>query len=304
MKTLLHITQTLVLVLLFTANSNAQYFEISKKNAKHLAIVTPIESTPDEKNAAQLLKTYLDTIFNSRFRIETSKTSKRFISLDTDSTIHPDAFEIQIGIRSINITGGSRKGCTYAVIELLERCFGCMYLSPDYKIVPKQEKVKLVPYSFGEIPKNDVRIINLYFDESQEYRDWLRLNSIEEVYPEGYFVHTFHRLIPWETYFEKQPEYFALINGKRSIDQLCMSNPEVRDLIAEKLRTEMALQPEKVKWSVSQNDNFSYCQCEKCKHIMEEEGSPAGPIIHLVNDIAARFPDKIISTLADRKSVV
>jgi hypothetical protein len=298
MKTLLHITQTLVLALLFTANCNAQYFEISKKNAKHLAIVTQIESTPDEKNAAQLLKNYLDTIFSSRFRIEISKIGNRFINLHTDSTIPPDGFEIQIGIKSIDITGGSRKGCTYAVIELLERYFGCMYLSPDYRIVPKQEKVKLIPYTFSEIPKNDVRIINLYFDENQEYSDWLRLNSIDEVYPKGYFVHTFHRLIPWETYFEKHPEYFALVNGKRTIDQLCTSNPEVRDLIAEKLKKEMALQPEKVKWSVSQNDNFSYCQCEKCKHIIEEEGGPAGPIIHLVNDIAARFPDKIISTLA------
>jgi hypothetical protein len=60
----------------------------------------------------------------------------------------------------------------------------------------------------------------------------------------------------------------------------------------------MAAQPDKKVWSVSQNDNFSYCQCPECRKIIEEEGSPSGPIIRFVNAVAARFPDKTISTLA------
>ena len=60
----------------------------------------------------------------------------------------------------------------------------------------------------------------------------------------------------------------------------------------------MAAQPDKKIWSVSQNDNFSYCQCPECLKVIEEEGSPAGPIIRFVNRVAALFPDKTISTLA------
>ena len=60
----------------------------------------------------------------------------------------------------------------------------------------------------------------------------------------------------------------------------------------------MALQPDKQVWSVSQGDNFSYCQCEKCSRIIEDEQSAAGPIIRFVNDIAREFPNKTISTLA------
>ena len=60
----------------------------------------------------------------------------------------------------------------------------------------------------------------------------------------------------------------------------------------------MAAQPDKTIWSVSQNDNFSYCQCPECLKIIEEEGSPAGPVIRFVNRVAAVFPDKTISTLA------
>jgi hypothetical protein len=36
----------------------------------------------------------------------------------------------------------------------------------------------------------------------------------------------------------------------------------------------------------------------ECMKIIEEEGSPSGPIIRFVNKIAEHFPDKTISTLA------
>jgi hypothetical protein len=125
------------------------------------------------------------------------------------------------------------------------------------------------------------------------------LYTIEEIYPPNYFVHTFHRFLPWETYFKEHPEYFALLENKqRSIDQLCPSHPKVKEIIAAQLKEEMAKLPNQKVWSVSQNDNFSYCQCENCSKIIAEDKSPSGPIIRLVNDIALAFPDKIISTLA------
>ncbi|MDP1974138.1 MAG: DUF4838 domain-containing protein, partial [Sediminibacterium sp.] len=92
--------------------------------------------------------------------------------------------------------------------------------------------------------------------------------------------------------------YFALMGNKRIIDQLCLTNPDVYDLTVKTLKEEMTKQPEKKLWSVSQGDNFSYCQCDACAKIIADEASAAGPIIHFVNKVAAQFPDKIISTLA------
>ena len=97
---------------------------------------------------------------------------------------------------------------------------------------------------------------------------------------------------------QAHPEYFSWMNGKRIKDQLCLSHPDVLKLAIETLAAEIAAQPDREVWSVSQNDNFSYCQCPDCRKAIEEEGSPAGPIIRFVNQVAARFPDKIISTLA------
>jgi len=115
----------------------------------------------------------------------------------------------------------------------------------------------------------------------------------------GYYVHTFHRLISREEFFEEHPEYFAWLGNKYSFDQPCPSNSDVKEIIIDRLGAEMEKHPEFDIWSVSQNDNFTYCQCDECLAIIEEEGgSPAGPIIRLVNDVAAAYPEKIIATLA------
>lgn len=219
------------------------------------------------------------------------------IYLKQNDKLHPDGFKITIRENKLILEGGKRKGTTYAVIHLLEN-LGCKKTGPMMSQNSVREKITFSCGIIADKPANDVRIINLYYPEDPEYRDWMRLNTIEEIYPDGYFVHTFHRLVPREAYFKEHPEYFALVNGKRTPDQVCTSNPEVKKIISQKLREEMNKQPDKQKWSVSQNDNFSYCQCDKCQQIIAEEGSPSGPIIRLINDIAKQFPDKIISTLA------
>jgi hypothetical protein len=148
-------------------------------------------------------------------------------------------------------------------------------------------------------PVNTIRIVNGDLTQKHEdYRNWNRLNDHNEEFAKGFYVHTFNRLVPWETYFEKHPEYFALMGNKRIIDQLCLTNPDVFELTINKLKEEMAIQPDRKLWSVSQGDNFSYCQCNQCAKIIAEEGSAAGPIVHFVNRVAAQFPEKMISTLA------
>jgi hypothetical protein len=196
------------------------------------------------------------------------------------------------------IMGGNHKGTYYAVVDLLEKQLGCRIYAPDVEYVPQNQTLLLNPVNYSDSPVNKLRIVHGTFNDNVAYKEWMRLDNINEVFADGYYVHTFNRLVPWDVYFKSHPEYFALMNGKRIIDQLCMSNPEVLQLVIDKLTAEMAKQPDKKIWSVSQNDNFSYCQCDKCKAVIAEEGAPSGPLLRFVNHVAARFPDKTISTLA------
>jgi hypothetical protein len=214
------------------------------------------------------------------------------------ASLRPDGFAIATAQGNFYAAGGSGRGLVYGVVHLLEKYYGCRKFSPTAELFPRRDDLALGCLFEADNPVNDVRIVNGEFALDPDYRDWMRLHTQTDLYGDGYYVHTFQRLIPWRTYFAAHPEYFALVNGKRVIDQPCLSRPEVFDIVVAKLREEMAAQPDKTIWSVSQNDNMSYCQCPECRKVIEEEGSPAGPLLRFVNRVAALFPDKTISTLA------
>ena len=119
-----------------------------------------------------------------------------------------------------------------------------------------------------------------------------------------FFVHTFNRLVPPDTYFDEHPEYFSLIDGQRKQDrsQLCCTHEDVIRICTEGIRQAMRAQPDAFVFSVSQNDWHNYCQCDKCQAVAKREDSQMGPVLQLVNRVAEaiekEFPDKAVETLA------
>lgn len=251
--------------------------------------------------AAGLLQSWLKKVGGAELPVKVGLTEipAKAIVINPDARQgHEDAFSIVTVNKQIVITGGTHKGCIYGVVDLLEKQLGCRIYAPGFEVAPKLNRIKIPQLDIKDQPVNEYRNVYGRFTEDEDYRDWQRIDIIQDVFADGYYVHTMNTLVPWTENFKKHPEYYALMNGKRIIDQLCLSNPEVLKIALKKLETDMALQPDKQVWSVSQNDNFSYCQCDACKKIIAEEGSPAGPVIRFVNEVAKKFPDKIISTLA------
>ena len=214
------------------------------------------------------------------------------------SSLRPDGFLVGTSSGNLYIVSGGGKGAIYGVVHLLEKYFGCRRYSPTAEVFPPRDDLALGCLFESDNPVNEVRVVNGEFALDADYLDWMRLHDHRDLYGTGYYVHTLQRLVPWQTHFAAHPEYFALMNGKRIIDQPCLSRPEVFDIAVAKLREDMAAEPDRRIWSVSQNDNPSYCQCPECLAAIEEEGSPAGPVLRFVNRVAALFPGKTISTLA------
>jgi len=214
------------------------------------------------------------------------------------AALQEDGFLVATSGRNLYVRSGGDKGAIYGAVHLLERYFGCRRFSPTVAVFPQRDTLTLGPVNDVDNPINEIRIVNGDFSKDQDLRDWLRLDVTDDVFGRGYYVHTFNKLVPWEKHFAGHPEYYSWMNGKRIRDQLCLSHPDVLKITLATLAAEIAAQPDRQVWSVSQNDNFSYCQCPDCRTAIEKEGSPAGPIIRFVNQVAARFPDKIISTLA------
>src|SRR5690606_6530312 len=137
------------------------------------------------------------------------------------------------------------------------------------------------------------------------YKDWNRIALRDDIFGEveNYTTHTLSVLLPQQL-FSRYPEYFALHKGKRTPDHPCLSHPEVYEIVKENLQKEIKRQPDKIYWSVSQPDNGSYCECDRCvKSYKAHGGSQQATILPFVNKLAEAFPDKVLSTLAYSYSV-
>jgi hypothetical protein len=198
----------------------------------------------------------------------------------------------------------------YGVFEFLERELGCRWYTPGVQAIPKRNELKFVWLDHAEKP--GVRVRNDFYYEAFE-PIWATRNKMNGAMGyreqpggiESYWsVHTFFPLMPPAEFFKKHPEYYSLIEGKRTFEraQLCLTNPDVLRIIIERIKKRMIESPEYLIYDVSQNDWYNPCQCDKCQAIVKEKGGESGLIIWFVNQVAEAvekdFPDKFIGTLA------
>jgi len=215
-----------------------------------------------------------------------------------------DGFGVICDQRQIQIFGYSEAACKNAVYDVLQRKFGFEYYQAECSKLPSRLAVKFAYDRYESVPAFEYR--EIFYGETRRtgYGDWHKLTSGEssftfENHPGwGLWVHTLHKLLPPEQHFEAHPEYYALRNGIRMKDQVCLSNPDVLNLVCDNLAIEISKKPDAKYWSVSQMDNYNYCECAACKHTDSIEHSHAGTMLRFVNEVAKRFPTKIISTLA------
>ena len=77
-------------------------------------------------------------------------------------------------------------------------------------------------------------------------------------------------------YFKDHPEYFALIDGKRTGEgnNLCTSNPDVKRLLVE--WTQMRFDQGYDWVAIGQSDGYLRCQCSECEKLDNYRGHPPG----------------------------
>ena len=284
--------------------------EKDNSNAKisDFTIIIPVAANALEKQAAQQLQQYLSKIAGTEIAVVTEIGFKGKKAIYIGKTIYAktqkvnfkkidgDGYFYKSAGNNLIIAGGNKKGVLYGVYDFLEG-LGFRKLAPDYVYVPKAREFSLPKKDVTFNPLITYRTTSYGQMDDQEYSDWNKLSSRSDW---GLFVHTFATLVPPQQYGQTHPEYYSLRNEERKpATQLCLSNQEVADVLIDNLKNKIAEKPEAAYWSVSQNDNDQYCQCDNCKALNEKYGGvPSGSIIYFVNKVAKAIPDKIISTLA------
>jgi hypothetical protein len=270
-----------------------------------------------EKQAASELQTYLQKISgvklpivndlkgNNQFVIGKADYIKQTVPDINFNELGEDGFLIKrIGSRII-FAGGTDKGTLYAVYSFLEMYLNCRMYAPDAVVIPKKKTILLNEVNALQIPTIKYRETFYWPSRDVLYANWHKVDRNKGNSSQwGNWVHSALELVPPVTYFKDHPEYYAERNGKRVAAQLCLSNDKVYQIVVSALKDRMAKNPNARYWSVSQEDNGNFCQCEQCKAVDAKQGSPSGSIINFVNKVAGNFPDKTINTLAYSYSVV
>ena len=229
-----------------------------------------------------------------------------------------EGFNIEISKGKLAIYGSTPRGSLYGVYEFFEQYCGVRYLTFDHTYYPeagrdKDFRIKGRNYSY--VPPFAFRWS--YYGETNRnpaFAAQLRTNTIagkEELGGiTGYRLvgHNVANLVPPKIYGKEHPEYYALVDGRRLLEmhgggpQLCLTNPEVLEIVIKATLDAIEKNPEAKNFNVAQMDNGNYCTCESCAAIDAREESHAGATLSFVNAVAERIekthPEVLIGTYA------
>jgi hypothetical protein len=327
--------------LLITAQ--AQQLTLVKASKSNFKIIIPDNASVIEIQAAKVFQDYIQRISGAMLPIESDKANptdnevlignvNRVEKKETPvKQLEGDGIFIRNTDKKLIISGGTDMGVVYGVYTFLEKYLGCRKYSSAVTVVPKQKTITLNSINDTQVPDFAYRQIVYPDARDPEYMDWNKLDA-QNGRPAsglvwGSFMHTFNSLLSTKEYGESHPEYFSFYDGKRHPgntatgrpeSQLCLTNPEVFEIVCKNLKALMDMNPGARYWSVSQNDNVNYCRCPECAALDAKYASFApgtklyghlgsnnryapvgsGSVITFVNKVAERFPDKIISTAA------
>ena len=297
----------LCMIIFFNScNGTSQEITIINNGTSTYNIVIPAEATPLEIRSATLLQKNLQLVSGVELPLVRGSAASGNSGIYIGHTfrgdkVHPgklpaEGYLFDSRGRDVFIMGGSGKGLIYGVYTFLEKYAGCRKVSNIPAVVRELPQIKVTGLPVEGKPQFEYR--ENYYPASMEaeYLEWNKLQRFDDLW--GLWGHSYNKLVPAKTYFTTHPEYYALVNGKRQPSQLCLGNTDVFNIVVAELKKRIADNPDAIYWSVSQNDDNGYCQCEKCKPIDNEQGSPSGSLIRFVNKVAAVFPDKKITTLA------
>ena len=237
------------------------------------------------------------------------------ISLLIDESLGDDSYRIegaanvteeQTGDEYVNIIGGNGRAVYYGVVRFLEDFAGTRFFT--YEL----ETHTANPVALPETVFIDYKPVFEY-----RYTSWNAMSKdplfcvksgmngnhggiTEELggrisYGSGLGVHT----LGWLT------ETTYPYPGYAPNPCLALDSPEGQEnleKVIKNVRSVLEQNPNVNIVSVSQNDTEAHCECDYCKAIEAEEGSPAGVLLRFVNAVAenleADYPDLTVDTLA------
>ncbi|MDD3693498.1 MAG: DUF4838 domain-containing protein [Oscillospiraceae bacterium] len=299
-----------------SSSSGAKNLNLVEKGKANCTIVIAANASAKVKAAAEDLQNYISKITGATPAIgfdNKDRSSGNYI------LVGPSKYTQKIGIKTPKGYPGTEKiilkrkdnylallgnddgaytGTQFAVTAFLEE-LGCGWFGPDelWQIVPKLDSISVGSLDKTVTPKFNSRINNVYNNYKDIGMRW---------YLGGNQLMTGHglpALVP-KTTFNTHPEWFSLINGKRTNTatwwQYCYSNEEFAKEIGRKVIEYFDKNPYAVSYPITANDGWEtdWCECSECSKYPTDGDLMLAFANRVAKVVAKKYPDRTLHILS------
>ncbi len=274
-----------------------------------LPIVTSSKATPAVQRIARALAHHLQRITDAEFAVEVDKQRGVLVGLPSDFNNLPaeikkwdnskpgarERYLLRSTKEHLYVIGATELAVENAVWDLLHRIGYRQYFpGKHWEVIPKIRQLSIT-VDADEMPDYYSRRIWYGFGPwdyaRQPYEEWCAKNRVRL----GFVLRTGHAysgiIRSNQKAFDAHPEFYAFVKGKRNkshFAQLCISNPALRELIAQHAVRYFDTNPDADSISMDPNDGGGWCECEQCKKM----GSVSTRVITLANQVAEAINQK------------
>lgn len=242
------------------------------------ALVLPAEPHADEELAAKELQTHLRQMSGGELAVGGEAPDGMLpirvglsLSPEAETTIRaksedPAALLMSVTPHGIRLAGLSPEGTLFAAYELLEQLGVRWYLPGDLgTVVPRRQTVSLPVGDLCRAPSFPNRHVSI-----SRALPWYRRQRLGGLY----FISAHGIGLLPKADPEKDVALGALRNGKRSLRQLCVSNPEVVKRATAAALNFFEKRPDMPWIGMGPNDGGGFCECENCRALDAGEWDP------------------------------
>ena len=340
-------TGTAVLFAFFSVCCAHPGIQLTSDGKTEYSIVLPADASDNLKYAAHELKIHLEEASGTTFAVVEGNAEngrKKILLREQDPTLETGEFQVKTEGDTLLLSGGGESGIHHAVHDFLETDCGYIWYDarggkkvPDLKNfkLPEIDRKKKYAWEFRSMSPDYFfyRPAGQYFLYRNGMNEKIRMmplpgmenrpfssagvNDFHRANPAN---HTFFDYIPDVSgksriaalkdkgYFEDHPEWFSMYqDGKRTVRQLCFSNPELCAEFKKNFYEHIRSTPNANVFSVTAHDMPGpFCYCPECEALVKKYQTNGAPVFLFVKELAESvkkdFPNVLIHTFAYRKA--
>lgn len=262
-----------------------------KDGRPNATIVVQANAPERIQQAGADLQKYLQKITGVQLPLQSDGKDARGITLNVgqtettqegdlpDASLNPETYAISQRGDDVYFTGNYPAPTAFAVYSFLEDQLGVRWFAPgdDWEYVPQSHDKSTFTVDVKKVvsvPDTSPRVWSGH-SWTQDWKDWnLRNKALQsEKVPRRNFQNRVYQIFPPPKYGKTHPEYYPLINGKRSIPAdnsskrwwPCMGNKDVQRLTVAYIRDFFKKNPNADSFSLGMDDIYNVCGCPLCR---------------------------------------